>query len=137
MKERGIATKVDGAAVTVRIGLSEGCAACSASGGGCGIAGKELEAVAMPGTAISVGDVVELQIPDSAKTSGVLWLLVMPLALFFAGYLGIGAFIKSATEGTQALSGLAGLVLGLGTAMLAARYGKLSRRPSAVAVSDF
>jgi hypothetical protein len=78
-----------------------------------------------------------LQIPDSAKTSGVLWLLVMPLALFFAGYLGIGAFIKSATEGTQALSGLAGLVLGLGTAMLAARYGKLSRRPSAVAVSDF
>jgi len=137
MKERGIATKVDGAAVTVRIGLSEGCSTCAASGGGCGVQGKELEGVAMPGSKIAVGDAVELQIPDSARTAGVLWVLVMPLALFFAGYLGIASLIKGASEGTQALAGLAGLVLGLGLAMLAARQGKLTRRPSVVAVPDF
>lgn len=137
MKERGMATKVNGTTVTVRIGLSEGCAACSSSGGGCSAVGKELEGVAMPGSAIAVGDLVEMRIPDSARTAGLLWLLVLPVALFFAGYMGIAALIRNASEGTQALAGLSGLALGLGGATLATRKGSLAARPSVVAISEF
>lgn len=137
MKERGIATKVNGTAVTVRIGLSEGCAACSSSGGGCSAMGKELEGVAMPGAAISVGDLVEMRIPDSARTAGFFWLFALPVTLFFVGYLGIAALIHTASEGTQALAGLAGMALGLGSATLATRKGRLAMRPSVVAISDF
>lgn len=137
MKERGIATKVNGTTVTVRIGLSEGCAACSSSGGGCSAVGKELEGVAMPGSAIAVGDLVEMRIPDSARTAGFLWLLVLPVALFFAGYMGIAALIRNASEGTQALGGLSGLALGLGAATLATRKGRMAARPSVVAISEF
>lgn len=91
----------------------------------------------MPGSAISVGDLVEMRIPDSARTAGFLWLLVLPVALFFIGYLGIAALVHGASEGTQALAGLAGLALGLGAATLATRKGRLAARPSVVAISEF
>lgn len=128
MKERGIATKVDGRNVTVLIGLGEGCAHCG-SHNECSIAGKELEAESEPGSRISVGDEVELDISDAASAAGALWLLAVPLALFFGCYLGVGALWPGLSEGAQALGGLAGLAVGLAFAATVARRGRMSRRP--------
>ena len=128
MKEQGIATKVEGSSVTVRIGTSSGCASCG-SQHECSIAGKELTGDAEPGCAIAVGDPVELEISDSASAAGALWLLAVPLALFFLGYLGAGALWPGRGEGPAALAGLAGVALGLLFAATVARRGRMSRRP--------
>jgi positive regulator of sigma E activity len=133
VKERGIATKVEGAAVTVRIGLSEGCASCG-SHHDCSIAGKELEAESEPGSDIRPGDVVELDVPDSASAAGALWLLAVPLGLFFAGYIGAALAWPGRGEGVQALAGLAGAAAGLAFAATVARRGRMSKRPSATLV---
>jgi positive regulator of sigma E activity len=128
MKERGIATKVDGLAVTVRIGTSSGCASCG-SQHECSIVGKELEGDAEPGAGIAVGDAVELEVSDSASAAGALWLLAVPLGLFFAGYVGAGALWPGRGEGLSALAGLSGVALGLLFAATVARRGRMSRRP--------
>ncbi|OHD25367.1 MAG: hypothetical protein A2Y38_18895 [Spirochaetes bacterium GWB1_59_5] len=130
MKERGIATKVDGSAVTVLIKLSEGCASCN-SKETCGVVGRELDAEAAPGTSIAVGDAVELEVANSASAAGALWLLVVPLGLFFVGYLGAGALWPSRGEGLSALVGLGGVALGLLLAATVARRGHMARRPKA------
>jgi len=129
MKERGIATKVEGRVVTVRIGIAEGCAACS-SHHDCSIAGKELEALAAEGQAIAVGDEVELNAPDSASAAGALWLLAVPLALFFLGYVGVWALAPVSGEGPRAAAGLGAMALGLLFAATVARRGRMSRRPT-------
>ncbi|PKL06880.1 MAG: hypothetical protein CVV51_14930 [Spirochaetae bacterium HGW-Spirochaetae-7] len=134
MKEPGTATKVDGNAVTVLIGMSEGCASCN-SHDGCGIAGREIQAEAAAGENIAVGDAVVLDVPDSANAAGALWLLVVPVGLFFAGYLGVGAAWPSSSEGVQALAGLACLAAGLLFAATVARRGRMSRRPLATLVA--
>jgi len=130
MKERGIATKVDGSDVTVLIKLSEGCASCN-SKESCGVVGRELDAEALPGSSIAVGDSVVLEVSDSASASGALWLLAIPLALFFAGYLGAGSLWPGRGEGVQALTGLGGLALGLAGAAIVSRRGRMARRPIA------
>jgi len=135
MKERGIATKVDGSAVTVLIKLSEGCASCN-SKESCGVAGSELEAEAAPGTVIAVGDPVMLEVSDSASAAGALWLLAIPLGLFFAGYLGAGALLPGRGEGVQALIGLGGLAIGLAGAAIASRHGRMSKRPIASPIAS-
>lgn len=135
MKERGIATKVDGRAVTVLIKLSEGCASCN-SKESCGVAGSELDGEAAPGTSIAVGDLVELEIAASASALGVFWLLVVPLGLFFAGYLGAGALWPARGEGVQALSGLGGVAIGLVFAAILARRGRMSRLPRVTPLSS-
>lgn len=130
MKERGIATKVDGSAVTVLIKLSEGCASCN-SKESCGVVGRELAAEAAPGSSIAVGDSVELEVSNSASAAGALWLLAVPLGLFFAGYLGAGALWPGRGEGVQALVGLGGVAAGLVLAATVARRGRMSRLPKA------
>lgn len=130
MKERGIATKVDGNTVTVLIKVNDGCVSCN-SKESCGVAGTELEAEAEPGCSISVGDTVSIEVPDSASAAGVLWLLTVPVGLFFAGYVGAGALWPASGEGVQALAGIGGIVLGLTLAVTVARRGRMSRRPIA------
>ena len=130
MKELGTATKVDGSAVTVLIGMSEGCASCN-SHDGCGVAGREIQAEAAAGEHISVGDAVVLDVPNSANAAGALWLLVVPVGLFFAGYLGAGAAWPSSGEGIQALAGLGSLAAGLLFAATVAKRGRMSKRPVA------
>lgn len=130
MKERGIATKVDGSAVTVLIKMSEGCASCN-SKDSCGVVGRELNAEKAPGSSIAVGDSVELEVSNAASAAGALWLLAVPLALFFAGYLGAGAMWPGRGEGIQALIGLGGVALGLLLAATVARRGRMSRLPQA------
>jgi len=130
MKERGIATKVDGRSVTVRIGLSEGCSSCG-SHHDCSIQGKEMDAEMEQGSSIAVGDEVVLDVPDSASAAGALWLLAVPLGLFFAGYLGAGAAWPSGGEGARAFAGLAAMAAGLLFAATVARRGRMSRRPTA------
>lgn len=130
MKERGIATKVDGRAVTVLIKLSEGCASCN-SKDSCGVVGRELKAEAPAGISIAVGEAVELEVSSSASAAGVVWLLAVPLGLFFMGYLGAGALWPGRGEGVQALVGLFGVALGLLLAATVARRGRMSRLPSA------
>jgi len=76
MKERGIATKVEGQSVTVRISLNEGCQSCN-SKDGCGMVGHELQAEALPGVIIAVGDIVDMEVPDSVRSSGAFWLVFL------------------------------------------------------------
>lgn len=128
MKEQGIATKIDGQAVTVRLGASPGCASC-VSQHECSVAGKELVCEAAPGYEIAVGDAVELEVPGSAGVVGALWLLGLPLGLFFAGYSGAGVLWPGRGEGIQALVGLGGVALGLLFAATVARKGRMSRKP--------
>jgi len=130
MKERGIATKVDGRSVTVRIGLSEGCASCG-SQHECSVQGNEMEADLEQGFSIAVGDEVILDVPDSARAAGALWLLAVPLGLFFAGYIGAGAAWPGRGEGVRALAGLVAMAAGLLFAATVARRGRMSRRPTA------
>ena len=130
MKERGIATKVEGRSVTVRISLNEGCQSWN-SKDGCGVAGREIQAEAAAGEHISVGDPVVLDVPNSANAAGALWLLVVPIGLFFSGYLGAAAAWPSSGEGIHALAGLACLAAGLLFAATVARRGRMSKRPLA------
>lgn len=130
MKERGIATKVEGQSVTVRISLSEGCQSCN-SKDGCGMVGHELQAEAVSGVAISAGDLVDIEIPDSVRISGAFWLLAVPLGLFVLGYMGAGALFPARGEGVRALFGILGMAAGLVFAATVARRGSMSRRPQA------
>jgi len=133
MKERGIATKVDGSTITVRISLNEGCASCN-SKDGCSVVGHEFLAEAEPGSTIAAGDQVDISVPDSVRASGAFWLLVVPLGLFFVAYLVSGMLMPARGEGVQALAGLAGLILGLAGAAAVARFGSMSRKPRAMKV---
>jgi len=83
------------------------------------------------GSSIAVGDEVVLDVPDSASAAGALWLLAVPLGLFFAGYLGAGAAWPSGGEGARAFAGLAAMAAGLLFAATVARRGRMSRRPTA------
>ena len=131
MRERGIVTKVDGTAVTVRISGSEGCASCTASHD-CSIVGKELVGDAAAGRSFEPGDEVELIVPDSASAAGALWLLAVPLGLFFAGYAVAGALWPGRGEGPRALLGIGAMAIGLLLAAVVARRGRMSRRPTVV-----
>lgn len=133
MRERGIATKVDGARVTVRIEMSEGCASCN-SKDGCSSAGRELAAEAAAGAAVSVGDAVYVELPDSVTATGALWLLAVPLGLAVAGYAGVGALFPGTGEGARALAALVGLAAGLIAAATVAKRGAMSRLPTATRV---
>jgi hypothetical protein len=59
--------------------------------------------------------------------AGLFWLVVIPVGLFLAGYLGVGS--TGAGEGLQALGGISGFGLGLLAAVLAARKSSMGRRP--------
>lgn len=130
MKEQGIATKIEGRDVTVRITIHEGCAACE-SKDSCSSVGQELHAEMDPGAAIMPGDTVEVSVPDSVQAAGALWLLGVPLGLFFAGYLGTGALAPDSGDGPRALAGLAGFVAGLLIAATFGRKGALAKKPRA------
>lgn len=126
MKERGIATRIEGRNVSVRIVVSEGCASCH-SKDGCASEGREILARAPEGLPLAVGDMVDVFVPESAMAAGLFWLVVIPVGLFLAGYLGVGS--TGAGEGLQALGGLSGFALGLLAAVFAARKSSMGRRP--------
>lgn len=126
MRERGIATKIEGRNVSVRIVVSEGCASCH-SKDGCASEGREILARAPEGLPMAVGDIVDVFVPESAMAAGLFWLVVIPVGLFLAGYLGVGS--TGAGEGLQALGGLSGFALGLLVAIFAARKSSMGRRP--------
>jgi positive regulator of sigma E activity len=129
MKERGIATKIDGRNVSVKIVVSEGCASCH-SRDGCSSEGREILAIAPEGLALAVGDIVDVFVPESAMAAGLFWLVVIPVALFLAAYLGIGS--TGAGEGLQALGGIGGFALGLLVAVFVARRSSMGRRPEII-----
>ncbi|MBN2875167.1 MAG: SoxR reducing system RseC family protein [Spirochaetales bacterium] len=135
MKERGIATKVDGNSVTVLITVHEGCESCD-SRDSCSSIGHELLADTSGALAIAIGDTVDIEVPDSVRAAGALWLLAVPLALFFAGYLGVGSMFPGTSEGPQALAGLVGLAGGVLIATVVARRSRLSMRPTATKVNE-
>lgn len=126
MRERGIATKIDGRNVTVRIVVSEGCASCH-SKDGCASEGREILALAPEGLPLAIGDLVDVFVPESAMAAGLLWLVAIPVALFLAAYLGLGS--AGAGEGLQALGGISGFAAGLLAAVLVARKTSMGRRP--------
>lgn len=126
MKEQGIATKIEGRNVSVRIVVSEGCASCH-SRDGCASEGREILAKAPEGMPLAVGDMVAVFVPESAMAAGLLWLVVIPVGLFLAGYLGMGSF--GAGEGLQALGGIGGFALGLLAAVFVARKSSMGQRP--------
>jgi hypothetical protein len=70
---------------------------------------------------------VDIFVPESAMAAGLLWLVVIPVGLFLAGYLGIGS--TGAGEGLQALGGIGGFALGLLAAVFVARKSSMGRRP--------
>lgn len=126
MKERGIATRIENRNVSVRIVVSEGCASCH-SRDGCASEGREILAELPEGMALAVGDVVDISVPDSAMAAGLLWLVVIPVSLFLAGYVGVGSL--GAGEGLQALGGIGGFAFGLLVAVFVARHSPMGRRP--------
>jgi len=83
------------------------------------------------GYSIAVGDEVSREVPDSASAAGALWLLAVPLGLFFAGYIGAGAAWPGRGEGVRALAGLVAMAAWLLFAATVARRGRMSRRPTA------
>jgi len=127
MKERGIATRIEGRNVSVRIVVSEGCASCH-SKDGCASEGREILARAPEGMPLAVGDIVDVFVPESAMVAGLFWLVVIPVVLFLAGYLGVGS--TGAGEGLQALGGIGGFALGLLAAVFVARKSSMGRRPA-------
>ncbi|MBP7265068.1 MAG: SoxR reducing system RseC family protein [Spirochaetia bacterium] len=126
MTERAIVLKVEGRTAVVGIQASEGCAHCS-HGGDCSLAGARIDADLPEGFEGKPGDEVTLVLPSGVRAAGLLWLLVVPLALFAAGYAAGDAWAGS--EAAAAGLGLAGLALGLGVAALAVRRGKAASRP--------
>ncbi|MDX9957842.1 MAG: SoxR reducing system RseC family protein [Spirochaetia bacterium] len=126
MKERGIATKIEGTNVSVRIVVSEGCASCQ-SKDGCASEGRVILAKAPDGMPLAVGDLVDIFVPESAMAAGLLWLVVIPVGLFLAGYLAMGS--TGAGEGLQALGGISGFGLGLLAAVFVARKSSMGARP--------
>ena len=126
MKERGIATRIEDRNVSVRIVVSEGCASCH-SRDGCASEGREILARLPEGMSLAVGDIVDVSVPESAMAAGLLWLVVIPVSLFLAGYIGVGS--TGAGEGLQALGGISGFALGLLAAVVVARKSSMGRRP--------
>ncbi|GAB1433774.1 hypothetical protein MASR2M29_24170 [Spirochaetota bacterium] len=136
MRELGIVTKIKEGILTVRIAAAEGCSSCSGCSSSnthndCSIAGKELQADAAADNDISVGDRVELYVPDSAGAAGALWLIFVPICLFFVAYLGLGYLIPGSGDGLKAISGLAGIAVGLLFGATVAKKGRMSHRPVA------
>lgn len=136
MKERGIVTKIKDGVLTVRIAVSEGCSSCTGcsnnnSHNDCSIVGKEMQAVAAQDNTINMGDTVELYVPDSASAAAALWLIFVPLCLFFAAYLGLGIIKPEYGDGIKALAGLAGISIGLLFGATVAKRGRMSHRPVA------
>jgi len=135
MKERGIAIKIEGNSAEVRLLMVEGCGHC-ASSGECSAGKRTVKAIIPDGVHVAAGDAVVMDIPDSVRTAGLFWLVVLPLALFVGGYLGAGRLFDGA-EGPQVIGGLAGIAAGLGLAVLATRRGPLGRDPVITSVAAF
>ncbi|HAE21625.1 MAG TPA: hypothetical protein DCG47_04780 [Spirochaetaceae bacterium] len=128
MREMGIVTKIDGATATVGITMGEGCTSCN-SKGECSLVGAQLEADMPADSAIRLGDTVLIELPRGVQAAAVAWIVLLPLALFGAGYAAGSALAPGQGEGLPALLGLGGIALGLLGAVFASKRGRLGRRP--------
>jgi positive regulator of sigma E activity len=129
MREMGIVTKIDGATATVSITMGEGCSNCN-SKGECSVVGAKLEADLPAGSAIKLGDIVQIELPRGVQAAALAWIVLLPLALFGAGYAAGSALAPGQGEGLPALLGLGGIALGLLGAVFASKRGSLGRKPA-------
>ncbi len=129
MREMGIVTKVDGATATVSITMGEACSNCN-SKGECSVVGAQLVADMPAESAIKPGDIVQIVLPSGIQAAALAWIVVLPLALFGAGYAAGGALAPGKGEGLPALLGLFGIALGLLGAVFASKRGRLGRKPA-------
>jgi positive regulator of sigma E activity len=130
MLERGTVKEIRDRLVTVQLELQEGCSACSNAR--CKDNRQSIQAYNRDGLALSEGDGVEVEIQGKAQLEGAFWILGMPLALFVGGYFAGRALFPGASEAPAALSGLAGLVLGMLVGVLVQKGKRLETLPRVV-----
>lgn len=120
MSEKGIVSCIENGVATISFNMGEACFGCEAQGD-CAVRDRSIKARVIPGLEVKIGDFVLIHIKKSIKLMGVLWLLVLPLSLFVAGYWILRA--NGQAESVAGLAGIGGFGLGL---LLAALMGKKS-----------
>ncbi|MCX7023753.1 MAG: SoxR reducing system RseC family protein [Spirochaetes bacterium] len=128
MIERGIVTKRDGRDVTVRLQVTEGCEAC-ASSGACSSGKNEVEVWDRDGIEPAVGETVDVQVTTRQQLAGALLLVVVPLALFAAGYGTARTLLPGSGEWPAILGGLTGIIVGIFAGALFDRRRKRESMP--------
>ncbi|MBL8967555.1 MAG: SoxR reducing system RseC family protein [Spirochaetaceae bacterium] len=127
MTERGIVKEIQGKLVTVQLEMTAACGACGNNG--CKTSRNCLQAYNRDEVTIAEGDEVEIQVEGKAQLEGALWVLGLPLALFAGGYVAGRALFPGASEAPAALSGLAGLVIGVVVGVLVQKGKRLETLP--------
>lgn len=131
MTERGTVTEIRDRELTVQLEMTAGCGNCANDG--CKVSRHALKAYNRDGLELAEGDLVEIEVEGRAQVTGALWVLGLPLALFAGGYFAGRALFPTATgEGPAALSGLAGLVLGMVVGVWAQKGQRLDSLPRAL-----
>ena len=132
MTERATVQRVSDREITVEMGSLGSCGGCSA----CGIFGERrpqtLRAANTRGLDLKPGDVVEVGFARGKAVRAAFAVLIVPLILFVAAFVGAGALGVS-SEPLKALAGLGGLAAGLGLAWLRGRA--LTDLPEVTAVA--
>jgi positive regulator of sigma E activity len=127
MTERGIVTEIKDRLVTVQLEMTEGCGACINEA--CKTGRREIKGYNREALELAEGDEVLLEISGKAQMTGALWVLGLPLLLFGGGY-GLGRLLfPGPAEGPAALTGLAGLVLGMGIGVLVQKRQRMESLP--------
>lgn len=100
-----------GERVVLACGDAEGCKTCAGKGF-CSVQERTYEAVVNEGLDLEVGDSVQVHLPGGQTVFSAFLVMIVPLLLFMAGFLGAGKLLGIEGEGVKTLFGLAGLAGG-------------------------
>lgn len=135
MNERGIITRIDGERAEVMGACAPlQCSTCA----GCSAKEKRqvFRAVNRTGRALHQGDTVEVYVPTGKAIRCAFALLVFPLLLFFPFYLAPRLLANGASEEIMAVSGMAGIAVGILINIGRARWKKTQEMPEIVRILD-
>ncbi len=128
MIERGIVTKREGSALTVRLEMSDHCEGCAA-GQACSSGKNEIDVWDRNGVDPAVGDSVEVLVTTRQQLEGAVLLVLVPVVLFFAGYGAGHLLFLGLGEGPAIAGGVIGILAGLLVATLVDRGRKREAMP--------
>lgn len=110
MLEMGRILKIEGKTVTVQGGELGGCFGCMNEE--CKANGKQYTAENRKELALSIGDLVEVNVDAGATASNAALVLLPPLVMFAAAFILAGFLLPSASEALHASVGVVGMALG-------------------------
>lgn len=114
MRERGTVIAVHGDRVDVVLGQTAACAGCHACSSLSLAGGEMLLAGVVDRVGVSVGDEVEVEIPERLRLQAALAIYVVPLVALFAGY-AVGSVAASRSAGDP---DTVGALVGFGSATM-------------------